>query len=98
MLKRVFVVLAYAAGITCLVVPVSAWATETANTKMPPSAYGCTLCHGAKAVTPTAVLPADILPLTDMGVSWAFQAPEEADRLWSELATGNVDGDGCSNG
>jgi hypothetical protein len=49
-------------------------------------------------VTPTEVLPADILPLTEMGVSWAFQAPSEADRLWSELATGNVDGDGCSNG
>ena len=98
MLKRSFVFIAYVAGITWLVVPVSAWATETANTKMPPNGYGCTLCHGAEAVTRTEVLPADILPLTDLGVEWATQASLEESRLWSELATGNVDGDGCSNG
>lgn len=98
MSKQVFVLFAYVAGIACLVVPVSALATETANAKMPPNPYGCTLCHGAEAVTPVEVLPADILPLTEMGVSWAFQAPDEASRLWSDLAGGNVDGDGCSNG
>ena len=88
----------YIAGIACLVMPVSAFATELAGTKMPPNAYGCTLCHGAEAVTPTEVLPADIVPFTDLGVQWAFQAEAEADRLWSDLAFGNVDGDGCSNG
>jgi hypothetical protein len=96
--KRCFVVFAYVAGIAGLVVPVSVSATETANAKMPPNPYGCTLCHGGGAVTPTEVPPSAILPLRELGVRWALQDTDEANRLWSDLATGNVDGDGCSNG
>jgi hypothetical protein len=96
--KRTFAFFAFVAGIMCLVVPVSAWATGTASAKMPPNPYGCTLCHGAEEVTPTEVPAAEILPLTEMGVAWAFQTSDESTRLWSDLSGGNVDGDGCSNG
>ena len=69
-----------------------------ASEKMPPNPYGCTLCHGAATVTPTEVPPGSVVPFTDLGVEWAFQASEEANRLWSDLASLNTDGDGCSNG
>ena len=98
MVKRSSVAFAYFTGIALLAVPVSASASEVANTKIPPNSYGCTLCHGAEAVTPTEVPPDSIVPLTQLGLEWVSQAPDEANRLWSDLAVGNVDGDGCSNG
>ena len=88
---------AYVAGIACLVVRVSLWASEAANEKLPPNPYGCTVCHGAATVTPTEVPPDAILPFKELGVEWASQGAEEI-RVWSELALANVDGDGCSNG
>ena len=77
--------------------PVSLWASDAANEKLPPNPYGCTVCHGAATVTPTEVPAGAILPITKLGVEWASQGPEE-NRIWSELALANVDGDGCSNG
>lgn len=90
--------LAYALAVAVLVAPVSAWGTEEANLKLPPSKYGCQACHGSNAATPTTVPDGAIVPLTLLGLEWLSQSPREADRLWSELATGNVDGDGCSTG
>ena len=98
MFRRLTLIFGYSAGIACLVVPVSVWASQAANEKLPPNPYGCTACHGAATVTPTEVPPDAVLPFRDLGVEWASQAPKEADRLWSDLAYGNVDGDGCSNG
>lgn len=82
----------------CLCVPLSARATEAANIKLPPNPWGCQNCHAAAEVTPEVVPGSGIVPFTELGVQWAAQAPDEANRLWSDLATGNADGDGCSNG
>jgi hypothetical protein len=90
--------LAYALVVAILVMPVSVRATEEANLKLPPSKYGCQACHGSDVATPTTVPEGAIIPFTPLGLEWLSQSPEEADRLWSELALGNVDGDGCSTG
>lgn len=81
-----------------LLAPVSARATEEANAKLPPNPWGCQLCHASPEVTPDTVPGGATVPLTELGLSWASQSVEEADRLWSILASGNVDGDGCSTG
>ena len=98
MFARLSSKLAYAFAAALLVAPASVWATEEANLKLPPSKYGCQACHGSAAVTPTIVPAESIIPFTALGLEWLSQSPEEADRLWSELALGNVDGDGCSTG
>lgn len=87
-----------ALGAALCVAAAPTWATETANTKLPPNDWGCQLCHGASEVTVDAVPDASVLPLTDLGVEWFAQAAQESGRLWSDLAAGNVDGDGCTNG
>lgn len=83
-----------------LATPGSVWATEAANLKIPPNQWGCQLCHGGATVTPTTVPPGEqgFLPLTEIGMAWLSQSADEANRLWSDLAAGNVDGDGCSTG
>jgi hypothetical protein len=95
---RQSVKLAYALAVVVLVTPVSVWATDGANLKLPPNKYGCQACHGSDQVTPTTVPAGAIVPLTALGLDWLSQSPEETNRLWSDLAISNVDGDGCSNG
>jgi hypothetical protein len=90
--------LTYLAAAALVLLAGTARATEEANIKIPPNPWGCQLCHGGPSVTPEVVPPAEIVPFTELGLEWAAQADEEADRLWSILALGNVDGDGCSNG
>jgi len=90
--------LAYALAVAVFMAPVSVWATEEANLKLPPSKYGCQACHGSDEATPTTVPDTAIVPLTPLGLDWVTQSFRETDRLWSDLAVGNVDGDGCSNG
>ena len=79
-----------------LVAPVSVWATEAANLKLPTSPYGCQACHGSDQATPTTVPGTAIVPFTALGLDWLAQSPQEENRLWSDLAIGNVDGDGCA--
>ena len=98
MFARLSTRLAYALAVALLVAPVSVWATEAANLKLPPNKYGCQACHGSEAATPTSVPETAIIPLTALGLDWLSQSRLEEDRLWSELALGNVDGDGCSTG
>jgi len=81
-----------------LAAPLSSWATETAQLKLPPNPWGCQNCHGAADVTPDTVSGTSIVPFTNLGLAWIAQSASEAQRLWSDLAVGNADGDGCSNG
>ena len=90
--------LGYALALALLVAPATVWATEAANLKLPPSEYGCQACHGSSAASATAVPANAIVPFTPLGLDWLSQSATEAERLWSELALGNVDGDGCSTG
>ena len=98
MFARQSSILAHVLLAGALVAPVSVWATEAANLKLPPSPYGCQACHGSDQATPTTVPGTAIVPFTALGLDWLAQSPQEENRLWSDLAIGNVDGDGCSNG
>lgn len=90
-------VLAAVLGLLGSVVDV-AHATEDAAIKMPPHDFGCTLCHAGSGATLESVPASTAATLTSFGDEWLQLAIDEADRLWSTMAGGNADGDGCSNG
>ena len=87
-----------ATGAALLTAPAPVSATETAAAKIPPNEWGCTLCHAGTGVTPELVPEVVADEMNDFGSQWRDLAAVEVDRLWSEMALANADGDGCSNG
>ena len=73
-------------------------ATVAAFTKIPPNAWGCTLCHRGAGATIDQVPLATANVRTPFGEQWRGLADAEIDRLWSVMASENADRDGCSNG
>ena len=86
------------AGVFALLPPATAHATAQAAAKIPPNDFGCTLCHAGTGATVEEVPAASASILTPFGEAWVRLAIAETDRLWADMAVGNADGDGCSNG
>jgi hypothetical protein len=77
----------------------SAGATTPQNEKIPPSEFGCRLCHAGSEVRADWVPePVSRDQLTSFGQDWQDLAQEPDLRAWAEMAPLNSDGDGCTNG
>lgn len=78
--------------------PSDAAARPSANEKIPPNVWGCTLCHNGAGVAVDFVPASTASARTVFGQQWFELAPNEIDRAWGVMAALNADGDGCSNG
>lgn len=81
-----------------LLLAVPAAATPEAAAKIPPNDFGCTACHAGTGSTFDVVPIGTAAILTPFGDEWLRLAVEENERFWADMAAGNADNDGCSNG
>lgn len=95
---RVGLIAALVTTAVALASPVGA--TVTAQDKVPPNSFGCTLCHAGTGVTATEVPPAVAATLQPFGNDWVSLAADESGRSWADMVAQSMDSDGdlCSNG